>query len=558
MGAMQRIVTAAATTHSDERRREAVNVPRSTRLLIWRIGLGLILLLALALRLKGIHDPILDHPGWRQGDTASIAKNFATLQYDIFYPQTNYDGPPPNYVELELQIVPWIAASFYKLVGIHEIIGRLTTLAFSLGTVAVLAFFARWLFASEIAGLFAALLFAIMPGSFYYGRTFMPDTTMVFFMTSALYVYARMLVSEETWNWGRIAGATALLALAFLAKPVSLAALVPIGALMLWRAVSGRTFNWAAAAVMLVVPLGLLYGYERYVSSHAEWHWASRITTLHVIPAFKASLTSGHALHVKADQFRTVLGMLGATMIGPALSAVAIVGFLLMPAVTRSRTLLWAWLVGGLAYTYVVVTVERVDYYMYLLLPLAALAGAGILMRLTDAVTQRIAGNGVKYAAALIGLAALGAVVYQNRAIVRPYYRYNKQVYRDAVALDKTLAPGALIVMGHYDPSVLYYIGRYGWEEDPYLWTPFDEQSAIRKGARYFIDIEKNRFARNVELCAWMQRFPVIDGNAQWPVYVTDPSRVKPGAEAAWRSFRNAEKAGHARAWLDARGYCKA
>ena len=38
-----------------------------------------------------------------------------------------------------------------------------------------------------------------------------------------------------------------------------------------------------------------------------------------------------------------------------------------------------------------------------------------------------------------------------------------------------------------------YYIDRFGWEEDPALWTPFDEESAIRKGARYFISIEDGR-----------------------------------------------------------------
>ena len=32
-----------------------------------------------------------------------------------------------------------------------------------------------------------------------------------------------------------------------------------------------------------------------------------------------------------------------------------------------------------------------------------------------------------------------------------------------------------LIVIGHYDPSLMYYIRRKGWMEDPYLWTPFDE-----------------------------------------------------------------------------------
>ena len=39
----------------------------------------------------------------------------------------------------------------------------------------------------------------------------------------------------------------------------------------------------------------------------------------------------------------------------------------------RSKALLWGWLAGGLLYVYVVVTVERVDYYMLPLLPLCAL-----------------------------------------------------------------------------------------------------------------------------------------------------------------------------------------
>lgn len=527
------------------------------RSLIWRIALAAIVLLAIALRLKGLHNPILDHPGWRQGDTASIAKNFATLQYNVFYPQTNYNGPPPNYVELELQIVPIVAATLYKIAGIHEVIGRLVTIAFSVGTVGVLALFGRWLFASEIAGLLAALLYAIMPGSIYYGRTFTPDATMVFFLTAALYAIARMLIAEECWTARSVASATALLALAFLAKPVSLAALVPVLALIVERARSGRTFNWGAIVILLAVPLGVLYGYDRAVASHAEWHWASGITRLHVVPALQASLHDAGALHVKLTQFRTVLGMLAQLMIGPAITAIALLGFFIMPASTRTRTLLWGWLIGGLAYTYVVVTVERVDYYMFLLLPLAALAGAGFLSRLYDAVAQARIEAWFKYAAAAISVIALAAITYQNRAIIRPYYHYNKQVYRNAITLNETLAPGVLVVMGHYDPSVLYYIGRYGWEEDPYLWTPFDEQSAIRKGARYFIDIERNRFAKNVELCAWMQRFPVVNKNAQWPVYVTDPAKVKPGADAQWRAFRNAEKAGNARAWLDAHGMCR-
>ncbi|HEY5425831.1 MAG TPA: glycosyltransferase family 39 protein, partial [Candidatus Tumulicola sp.] len=149
----------------------------------WYLGLGSILLIGLVLRLKGLHNPLLDHPGWRQGDTASIARNFFRLQYNIMFPQTTYNGAPPHYVELELQIVPFIAATLYRVFGLHPIFGRLITMAFSLGTIAVVAAFGRWLFKSANAGLAAAFLFAVYPGSVYYGRTFTPDTAMVFFLT---------------------------------------------------------------------------------------------------------------------------------------------------------------------------------------------------------------------------------------------------------------------------------------------------------------------------------------------------------------------------------------
>jgi hypothetical protein len=96
----------------------------------------------------------------------------------------------------------------------------------------------------------------------------------------------------------------------------------------------------------------------------------------------------------------------------------------------------------------------------------------------------------------------------------------------------------------------MYYIDRKGWMEDPYLWTPFDEQSAIRKGARYFVAVEPKRLARNVELSHWLLRFPVLDPAAKWPVYETDPAKILPGADARWREFRRQEKAHELRASL--------
>ncbi|MGA2393096.1 MAG: glycosyltransferase family 39 protein [Candidatus Lustribacter sp.] len=497
----------------------------------WWASVAAFTVIGLALRLKGIHDPILDHPGWRQGDTAAIARNFAQLNFNIFYPQTEYNGAPPNYVELELQIVPFLAAIGYKLFGVHEVFGRLIAIAFGLGTIGVVGCFARWLFASSLAGVAALALYTIFPGSIYYSRTFQPDGAMVFFLVAGLYAWSRWLVDDDarTWQGGLAAGL--LLALAFLAKQVALLALIPAAAMLLQRR------RWQAVVVLVasLVPLAL---YSPYVAAHAEWHWASGILRLHVIPSLLGAFTSLQGFERKAIDFVKALRMLATTMLGPAGILLLIAGFCIRLR-SKADAVLWGWLAGGLIYAYVVVTVERVDYYLYPLLPLGALVGGNLVARALERFgttpNARIAGVA---AAAALWLVAL----YVDRREIAPYYAWSRNVYVRSLALNTTLAPGALIVQGHYDPSIMYYIGRKGWMEDPYVWTPFDEESAIRKGARYFIAIEPNRLARNVELSHWLLRFPLLDSKAKWPVYVTDPAHELPGAETRWQQFRKLER----------------
>ncbi len=492
------------------------------------------------LRLKGLHAPLLDHPGWRQGDTAAIARNFAELNYNIFFPQTEYNGAPPNYVELELQIVPFLAATLYKIFGVHEVFGRLIAIGFGVGTIAVVGFFARWMFASAFAGVVAMALYAIFPGTIYYSRTFQPDGAMVFFLVAAIYAWTRWIVDEDGQSVTGGVVACVLLALAILAKPVALIAVVPV-AVAIWFRFEKRSLAshglMMIALVLALVPLAL---YQPYVASHAEWHWASGIMRLHVIPSLERALFfNWPAFSGKALDFVRAMRMLATTMLGPVGFVLLIAGFAL-PLRSKLDAVLWGWLAAGLAYAYVVVTVEKVDYYLYPLVPLGALAGAAAICRIFERVGEPPERRRIAFG--VLAVAWLGTL-WLDRRIIAPYYAWNHNVYTRAIALDRTLAPGALIVMGHYDPSIMYYIRRKGWMEDPYLWTPFDEQSAIRKGARYFIAVEPKRLARNVELSHWLARFPLLDPAAKWPVYETDPAKVLPGAEQRWQEFRRLEKA---------------
>jgi len=297
--------------------------------------------------------------------------------------------------------------------------------------------------------------------------------------------------------------------------------------------------------LLAFVPLAV---YDHIVSAQAEWHWASGITKLHVLPSLAKAFTSVSGFAAKLHGFVHDLKLFATTMPGPAgvlflLGGLAVLTY--TPVVPgnealrrRDRAFAWTWLGAGALYGYVVLTVEPVDYYWYPMAPLAALGAGASALWLWNAI------RGTRWQTIGLGGGAIAyvAFVLLSRHEIAPYYRYSKANYVNARALNATLPKDALIVMGHYDPSIQYYIDRKGWEEDAHLWTPFDEQSAIRKGSRYFIAMEPKRLKTNSELFNWLARFPV-DPHKRWPVYETDPAKILPGAESRWRAFRQAERA---------------
>src|SRR5438094_9059803 len=87
---------------------------------LWVVGV--------AVRLILINQPFIDRWSWRQSDVAAIARNFYENGFQFAYPQIGWAGSAPGYVGTEFPILPFGGAVAYKLVGIHESIGRLETL----------------------------------------------------------------------------------------------------------------------------------------------------------------------------------------------------------------------------------------------------------------------------------------------------------------------------------------------------------------------------------------------------------------------------------------------
>ena len=95
-----------------------------------KIVLTLLVLAGISARLLTLTIPAFQDPhAWRQYDTAAIARNFAEGPFHILYPQVDWRGNSPGYVESEFQIYTATVAVLYRLFGVHEWLGGAVNVA---------------------------------------------------------------------------------------------------------------------------------------------------------------------------------------------------------------------------------------------------------------------------------------------------------------------------------------------------------------------------------------------------------------------------------------------
>src|SRR5437667_11073222 len=98
-------------------------------------------ILAVAARFILIDQPYIDNWSWRQSDVAAIARNYFQDGFHFAWPQIDWAGDQPGSVGTEVPILPFFAALCYKILGLHEWVGRAQAL---LLFVVSLPFFFLW------------------------------------------------------------------------------------------------------------------------------------------------------------------------------------------------------------------------------------------------------------------------------------------------------------------------------------------------------------------------------------------------------------------------------
>ncbi|GMU95630.1 ArnT family glycosyltransferase [Ignavibacterium album] len=137
-------------------------------------------------------DSILDDwMSWRQADTQNIARNFYKYGESIFYPQINWGGNGPGYVENEFQLYTYLISKIFILTGEHTLPGQLLSLIFIIITSLFLFKLVIYRFNNEKAALFSVIVFLVSNGPVHLSTAIMPDALSIMFYSIGLYSFIR-------------------------------------------------------------------------------------------------------------------------------------------------------------------------------------------------------------------------------------------------------------------------------------------------------------------------------------------------------------------------------
>jgi 4-amino-4-deoxy-L-arabinose transferase-like glycosyltransferase len=460
--------------------------------------------------------PMTAYPGdmWRQSDTATIARNFAANGMDIFFPQINWGGAGPGYVETEFPLMPWLAALTYLVRGEHIVLGRLVSLAFVLIAAAAFWGLVRRLLPASAAR-WALAAFFLSPAFMRWGTAFMPEATVLAFYLLALLGFCRWLQEDRLRFLVWAAAATSAAALV---KPTSLHIGLVIG---LWLAFAARDrlrrpSLYVAGLAALVAPALWLrhaaqvhaaYGNTFGVISGGDSKWGN--LELWLSPDFYLGNLRTEAIFIYGF-VGIPLAVLGVGWLRRRQASSAAAGLSPLPLLGAGAIALTVYYFAAGRYTS---TELGLHYHVYSL-PYAALAtGAGVTALLRRSRT-RLSPPRVTVLAAVVAV-LLGA---QAMNVLAQSIRDRAGVYSNcSTALDAVAGQPDLVVVStqsrtiedgvtnnYQEPQVFFLADRKGWSLAADQHTPEQVAGLRDAGARFLVEGYPQLVPAGGPLATWL------------------------------------------------------
>lgn len=445
---------------------------------MWLVGL--VLLLGFVVRLYRFTGPVADWHSWRQADTSAVSWYFVYQGFDILHPkyfdisnvQSGFDNPN-GYRFVEFPIYNIFQAGLFNLFHIFtlEEWGRVVTIFSSLmGSLFLFLLLKRRSHTS--AAWFSFLFSLFLPYNIYYGRTILPDISMVATMLAGLYFLDMWLDAfrkKETPQILFILLATLFTAASFLLKAYTLFYALAMVALV-WSVLKWKFFTRWELYIFAILSVAPFAWWRHYILAYPEG-----------IPV-NAWLFNGNGIRFRPAFFRWILyERLTKLIAGYVGDLFLLTGIWEICRLKKDKVFLFSFILSAVIYVCVIATGNvQHDYYQIVIMPAVAMVmgfGASFFLQFLK-----------KYFSNQISLIIVGGLIVGGLWLswlqVQPYFDIdNIAVVYAGQAVDKVTPKNAKVLAPYNgDTTLLYYTKRQGW--------PSFEHSLpelIKMGAGYMV-----------------------------------------------------------------------
>jgi len=419
---------------------------------------------------------------FRECYTAIIACNlWQDGPAGLLWPRIDWLGGGPGYMIQEFPFYVAAVASLYGLLGEHEWLGLVVSLAFSLGGVLLLYGIVRRVDGEQTA-LAAGALMALMPLQQSVGQVFMPEPLMMLLFSGAMYAMLRH-AQDGQGRWLALATVAAVGSM-LVKAPAGLAVLVAL-AYLAWTRDGWGCLRRPALWLALAVALG----------SYVLWQWHSDRVNAVYYPSYVSSSAEARnwflgplALRLDWHFYARIAGRL-LVYLSPLIALAALAGLFRRPAGPQGW-LFHVWLAGNVGYVLLCANLHFAHkYYQIVFVPI----GAALAARAVVALWPR-------WRWALVGAAA--ALVLYDGAIACKLWREQRdpRTERAGALVRHVTAPQDLVLVADFHarggtgenhwnvPTRLYAAQRRGWNVP--LYAEFDValvERYRRQGARWLL-----------------------------------------------------------------------
>lgn len=422
-----------------------------------------IILGAFVVRLYHFSWPVADWHSWRQVDTSAVSRNFVKNGFDLLRPKfedlsfaVSQRDNPQGYRFVEFPIYNAAQAGLFKIFGLFtlEEWGRLVAI-FSCLVSIIFLYLLVAKYAGIRVGLIAASFFAFVPYNIYYGRTILPDQSMVAAVLAGTYFFSNWIERPKFAGWRTIFNfqflvAVFLMAVAFLLKPYALFFTLPLVYLAWHRFGFGLVKKWQLwlFLVLSTLPLGL---------------WRLWMSQPQFLPGIARNdwLFNGNHIRFKGAFFQWLFADRIARLILGYWGLPFLVLGILKKINKKENWLFFFFIISSLTYMTVMAdgNVQH-DYYQILIVPTIAIFFAkGIDFILEN---KGILNRYVSYIVTIVGILFMLSFGWYA---IRDYYSIqHPNIIIAGQAVDALTPKDAKIVAPYgADTTFLYYTNRQGW-----------------------------------------------------------------------------------------------